>query len=667
MNIRFVNIRFGHLRPLAAGTLAFVLVQSVQAAPVEEVTVTARRLEESIPVELEKAGSRLTTLPAEFIANGVYNDIGQTLSGTVPGLFVAPSSGPFSYVDASLQGSRSGDILWLVDGVRINNRLYTSTLPLDTLPAHMVERIEVLEGGQGLFYGTQAIAGVINVVTKEATDRPSVTLSSGFHTNDGYSVSGNFRGTFAGKHRLVVYGSKDEADGIPPYRDGDFQPSATDRDRSYDVRVGGLRYAIDFTDDARLSISYQHTEADLDQLSPMRVHKAINSRNEEIASAKFDYRINDNVELYLKGYYHDWDTSYVTLWNSLTTPGAIEVVYPPGTYWGFDDKGLNAMVRIKQAAGLEYFVGYDLQRYGGRDDVLLIAPNSEETHAVFAQVRTTPALLANTVLSAGARYNSPSDARDVTVWTVTGRHDFSANLFVRGVAGTGMRLPSAEELYAIDPFERGNPNLKPETSKNLNLSIGGTIPLNDMRQLDWELIGFRREVDDLIQWVYDEEEDLDIATNVPGTVEFTGGTLALNANLTSELSLRASYTYTKSEREGSNRQLDRVPKSSAQATLDYSPAALPFGATLNINYVGSVTNTIFSGTRDYGHYSVVDAAFRYFLGEARKHRLDLRIENVFDEEHGRPATARTDVGNAPYEVVQLGVPRTAHLRYTYAF
>jgi len=47
----------------------------------------------------------------------------------------------------------SGTLLWLVDGVRISNRLYIGTTPLDTIPAHMVERIEIIEGGQGLFYG----------------------------------------------------------------------------------------------------------------------------------------------------------------------------------------------------------------------------------------------------------------------------------------------------------------------------------------------------------------------------------------------------------------------------------------------------------------------------------------------------------------------------------
>ena len=65
-----------------------------------------------------------------------------------------------------------GDFDRLVDGVRINNRLYAGTTPLDSLPASMVERIEVIQGGESLFYGTQAVAGAVNVITKSFSGKP---------------------------------------------------------------------------------------------------------------------------------------------------------------------------------------------------------------------------------------------------------------------------------------------------------------------------------------------------------------------------------------------------------------------------------------------------------------------------------------------------------------
>jgi vitamin B12 transporter len=140
---------------------------------VETLVVAAPKLEEELPQEIERVGGRMQTITSVQIENGGYDDVSQALQALVPGLFLAPKAGPFDYVAASLQGSRINEILWLVDGVRISNRLYNGTTPLDTLPAHMVERIEVIEGGQGLFYGTQAVGGVINVVTKAFSEDPN--------------------------------------------------------------------------------------------------------------------------------------------------------------------------------------------------------------------------------------------------------------------------------------------------------------------------------------------------------------------------------------------------------------------------------------------------------------------------------------------------------------
>lgn len=151
----------------------------------ESVTVAAPRLEEELPQDIERSGTRVQTITSAQIENGGYHDVAQVLQSLVPGLYLIPRGGAFDYVSASFQGPRTNEILWLVDGVRISNRLYNGVTPLDTLPAHMVERIEVLEGGQGLFYGTQAVGGVINVVTKAFTEDASGRVQLGLDTNEG--------------------------------------------------------------------------------------------------------------------------------------------------------------------------------------------------------------------------------------------------------------------------------------------------------------------------------------------------------------------------------------------------------------------------------------------------------------------------------------------------
>src|SRR5690606_15358241 len=136
------------------------------------------------------------------------------------------------YVTFSLLGSRTNEVLLLVDGVRLSNRLYATTTSLDTIPAHMVERIEVLKDGQGLHYGTQAVGGVINVISKSFTEEFDAAVEAGYDTNEGYHFNGYARGG-GGGHYFVAFASHDEAEGFQPFRDQDYQPSATDRKRSY--------------------------------------------------------------------------------------------------------------------------------------------------------------------------------------------------------------------------------------------------------------------------------------------------------------------------------------------------------------------------------------------------------------------------------------------------
>lgn len=114
------------------------------------------QLEESLADELAKYGSRVEVVTGEDIKKGGFDDASQALQMKVPGLYVAPKNGAFDYVNVSLLGGRRQDVIWLLDGVRISNRLYTTTTPLDTIPAHMIDKIEVLKGGQSLFYGTSA-------------------------------------------------------------------------------------------------------------------------------------------------------------------------------------------------------------------------------------------------------------------------------------------------------------------------------------------------------------------------------------------------------------------------------------------------------------------------------------------------------------------------------
>jgi outer membrane cobalamin receptor len=658
---------------LGAGWAAPALSQTDSS--LEEVVVTARSLEEELPQQLAQYGTRVNVVSAAQIQNGGYIDVASALEALAPGLYVSSHNGPFDYVQISLQGSRTQDVLWMVDGIRINNRLYAGTTPLDTIPSGMIERIEVLDGGQALFYGTQAVAGAVNIVTKSFSDHPDGSISVGGDTNNGKQVQGYFRDTI-GNNRFVLYALHDESPGITPFAEADYQPSGTDRHRSYKVTTVGGKYEYDFTHALSLSASYLHTNGNLDFAQPMLTENAYSQRSEDLVSTRLDYAPSDEFKFYAKGYYHWWLSHYTEIDNGSTpysyTPGAPGQlsVADDHDFWGYRDYGINLLTQIAVNRGFEYLAGYDFQNYVGRDTVLVIEQQTQHVNAFFGQIRTTPDLIPNAHLAAGVRFNLPSNGPSATVWNVSGKYDVSSALFLKLTGGTAFRLPTDEELFANDPEdERGDPNLKPETSTFANFSLGGVAPLGSV-SVKWELIGFYRDIKNLIDFEsFDAGTNQDVFGNAPGNVIVRGAEATLSAPLTADLGVNLDATYSHARETGSDLQLNRVPVTQLKASFDYHPSALPVGASVTVVHVGDIDDEPFDdGRYGYGNYTVVDLGARVFLDSSRRQRIDLHLNNAFDKTYYSALSyGVNDVTGNPYVVHDLGLPRTFSAYYTYSF
>ncbi|MEX0618114.1 MAG: TonB-dependent receptor [Pseudohongiellaceae bacterium] len=648
------------------------------AAEIDEIVVTSQYLEETIPLELSRYGNQVEIITAEEIRERGFVDITQTLQMMVPGLHIAPKNGPFDYFDASLQGSRAQEILWLVDGVRITNRLYNGTSPLDTVPAHMVERIEVLKGGQGIFYGTQSVGGVVNIVTRAFSQQNTGALSTGVNSNNGFNVNGFFSGA-SGDHQLVVYGSRDDADGYTPWAGEDIQPSATDHERGYEVSTAGVKYAWNATAESRLSLQYQLSSADLDFARPFLNNTGSNDREEEILTMKYDWQVSDNIELFIKAYRHTWDTEFTQIDNELDAggnlTGGVRVV-SDGAFWGYEDTGFNAMAKLNYGGNFEYVLGFDHQNFSGEDEVWRIADQEETVNAPFIQIRTTNELFADSTLALGIRNNQASDADDSTVWNLTGKHFFNDSLYVQGNLGTSFRLPDAEALFLNEYYDNdndgvpdggwfaiGNPDLEPEQSNNINLSLGGNL-----YAMNVEMTVFKRDIENYIESYVPitiggvEGESF---INTRDEVNMEGLELVAAMPLSDTWSTQLSYTRTRAQLNNSGAQLTGIPRSEGKIRLDYRAAGLPLGVSLNSNFVSDI-NARRGASRD--SYVVTDLSAFYNAGSDEQHRIVLRLENVTDEEY----TTRIDLGTEDatgesYLYRNLGMERTLHLSYTYRF
>ena len=648
------------------------------STPVETLQVTARNLEDTLPEQLAQTGVKVDLISGQAIRNGGYVDIPSALQTLAPGVFVLPENGPFSTTDVSVLGGRNQDVLWLVDGVRINNRLFasgagngSSLTPLDTVPAGVVDHIELIDGGQSLFYGTQAVSGAINIVTRPFTDQLSAQARLAYDSNSERHADASLSDKL-NLGQFVIYGSADKSEGYQAFRDQDYQPSAGNHKRDFGVYTEGVKYLADLTDWIRVQGSYQHTDATIDLPWPYRIAHDYTVRDEDLATAKVDIQATDRLAVYVKGYWHEWD-NHTTL--SLTYPlGGIIDAYDKA-FWGYKDYGLNALGKYDLAKDLQAYFGYDLQRYGGRDDQLVIAQHDETVNAGFGQLRWTPEMVPHLSLAGGFRYNAPTSGPSSTVWNVSGKYDWPMGLYTKAEVGTNFRLPSAEELYANDVArqERGDPTLKPEESIGGEFTVGARVDIAG-HAARLEATGFARDIRDAIDYLsFDAAHNQYVFGNLPGLVTTRGGQFEADAALTESLKANLAYTYT-ATKDATGVQLNNIPVQQFKAGLDWSPANLPVGVTANLAYTGKTTAPYASGVVNYGEYATVNLAGRWFIDQARHHQLNLSVQNLFDREYGRFYRGCVDVlrdfplgCSKPYPYQGLALPRTVQISYRYAF
>ena len=174
--------------------LLFSVVPAAQAAEdIETVVVTATRT----PQPVERTGESVSVITSQDLqlqqSVAVYDALALT-----PSSIVVRNGGMGQNATVSLRGAEVGQSLVLVDGVRINDPSSTDDEALlgDVL-ANNIDRIEVLRGPQSTLYGSQAIGGVVNIITRTAADSPFATqLSAEGGSFDTYHMNAGVHGTY---------------------------------------------------------------------------------------------------------------------------------------------------------------------------------------------------------------------------------------------------------------------------------------------------------------------------------------------------------------------------------------------------------------------------------------------------------------------------------------
>ena len=572
-------------------TIAFAQ-EEVETLP--EIVVTATRVEESpqdvtqdITVitkdDIEKKG-------VEFITDALesYTDIG-----------IVQNGGVGKNATLFLRGGSPNQTVMMIDGVKVKSPT-TGSLDLAGIIIDDIERIEVIKGPQSTLYGSEAMAGVINIITKKGRGKPKLTVSAEGGSFSTYKTTASISGAKdVWDYRVTA--SYFDTGGISAAKGGTEADGYTNK--SISTKIGlmpsdklGVELNLRYFEDISELDSYSWGVGMVDDLNYVQDGKHY------LISAKGMFSILDSYEqtLTLSSIgdnlkFEDPDTSSnrTSIDTTMQTADWQHNLYISDTTW---------------TGGIEY-----RKEAGEIKDNF----NKEVDNKAFYLNGKVKLFDDSFILNAGLRNDEHKTAGIKTTYRIGGLYDFKPyGLKLKGNYGTGFRAPSLNELYY--PFF-GNTNLKPEKSESYDIGFekdlyGDRLLLNAAY--------FNQQYQDLIEY--------DFATftaqNI-GKAEIKGIELGLAAAITEDVNLKASHTNMDTVDKDSNKPLTRRPTNKFNSSIEYKGRkfiAIGEYAFVSERYDSAVD-------RNLSQYSLVNLKGRYFISDSIT--LFARVDNLFNENY----------------------------------
>lgn len=563
---------------------------------VEGVVVTAARIEETAG----ETTSEVTVIRSEEIQAMHANLLPEVLR-RIPDLNIVQTGGDGKFTSVFLRGGDPKHTLVMVDGVKVNSNTVGS-YDMSSLPVDDIERIEIVKGAQSTIYGSEAMAGVINIITKKGEGRPKATITVEAGSQGTVNPSATVSGSTPSLHYRVTAGYF-STDGISTARNGSEKDG---------YRNGSLSWKAGARPSEQVEVEligqYSADRSELDGYDFMTglaadapnfvqhgIHVLLAARGklyvrdiwEQVLtlstfrdSLKFrdpdtDY---NNADIVNRRHVIDWQNNlYIT--NSLTLTGGIEYRRENGENKGNFDETVD-----NKAAYLN------------------------------AKLKLLSDAL---VLNAGIRYDDHESFGSKTTYKVGAAYVMKdAGITLRTSYGTGFRAPSLNDLYY--PFY-GNPSLKPEESTSFE---AGAVKFLLKDRVSLSVTYFSQDYDNLIQ----SDPRTYTAANI-ASASVKGIEAAVSWRASEGLDLNAGYTYLDTEDKDTGTELIRRPTHKVSAGAAYSFKDISVRA--DFLYVGGRLDSS-AGTM-LSPYALVNLNGSYRMGKAVS--VFIRIENLFDTEY----------------------------------
>ncbi len=577
---------------LGVATVLAFAAPGFAAERTPEIVVTATRTE----ISTSQVGSSISVLTAKEIEERQYSFTLDALRA-LPGVTIAQNGAFGGSASVRIRGAASEQTLVLVDGVVVNDPSSPGGgFNFANLDPNDIERIELLRGPQSTLYGSQAIGGVVNIITKRASSPFSYSAfveAGSFNTlRTGGNVSGR-----EGETDYSFSSSRIQTNGISK---ADENQGNTEDD-GYDNYTLNGNMGTNLTEALRVegSLRYAESRAEFDASG------GVGGDGDLVAHTR-DFQATGAIHL---------STFDGQLENSLSA--AYAVVDRDNEFNGarsFSATGIRAS--LEYLGEIVISDQWNAILGAKTEEAEVRGGASIRTDSVFSQVQVLP--LDGLSLIGGVRYDDHEAAGGVTTFRFTGAYSVEQTGTVfRGSWGEGFKSPTAFQLtFACCGALGPNTGLKPEESTGWDLGVEQTFADG---LVDVQVNYFQQDVTNQINFLAGRYENI-------AQVETEGWELISTARPFDWMDVSANFTHQSAVDKSTGSQLIRVPANLATLNVTTRPLArLSVGGS--VTYNGSEPQT---GAR-VDDWTRVDLRSSYQITD----ELEIfgRVENLFDAQY----------------------------------
>ncbi len=608
----------------------------------DTIVITASRS----PLAKANIGSSITIISREQIERRQARYVTDLLRA-VPGFSVSQSGTTGSQTQVRVRGAEANQVLVLIDGVRANDPAVGDEFRWELLSTGNIERIEIVRGPQSSLWGSDAVAAVVQIITRNGGKTPAL---GGYAESGSYStLNAGLQGTAGGDRWSLGFGlEKLDTDGTNISRSGG------ERDDSSLTTIS-LSGRFQPVDALALDLGMRRVDS-YSQFDPVDFFTTGLPTDGD--------RATDSRQTYLYG-----DTTLATRGGRLVHHLAAR--YLDTTNRNLADGAQNSSTGSERMTTTwqsdlqlgENLLSLGLERertqFSQRGEIGFGDPNQDQettVNSVFTDIQGRSIDRLTWLLS--ARYDNYSDFENA----LTGRLSLAWRLTdatrIRASMGTGQKTPTFTERFGFFPGQFiGNPRLKPEKSTSFEIGIDQSM-LNDT--LDVQLTLYNQDLEDEINgFVFDPDTFMFTAQNMSDSSSRKGVELSATLEWTENLELGAAYTFTDAvqpDDQGNDIREFRRPRHAGSLSANYRLLAERANITLTADYGGTQTDIFFppfpapSEIVPLDSYWLVDLTAGYAVN--RNINVYARLTNLLDEDYEQVYGYRTP-GRSGYFGVRL--------------